>query len=68
MRRYVAIDVKTGQCEADAAVKRAEQYAVQKAVYVDALEEIGGLSVESFGLQFSGPAVQVGGQLDNTEA
>jgi ATP-dependent exoDNAse (exonuclease V) beta subunit len=64
---YSVIDVKTSQCDADAAAKKAEQYAVQKAVYVDALEEIGTRPVESFGFQFSGPGVQVGGTISADE-
>ncbi len=60
---YRVVDVKTSQCDPEAAAFKAEQYAIQKAVYVAALEGIGGLRVASFGFQFTAIAKQIGGPL-----
>ena len=60
---YRVIDVKTSQCDPDAAPVKAEQYAIQKAVYVNALEAIGGEPVAEFGFQFSAIAIHIGGPM-----
>ncbi|MBK5186673.1 MAG: UvrD-helicase domain-containing protein [Gemmatimonadaceae bacterium] len=64
---YRVIDVKTSQCDPDVAVTKAEQYAIQKAVYVRALEAIGGAPVADFGFQFSAIATNVGGSITERE-
>ncbi len=60
---YRVVDVKTSQCDPDAAAFKAEQYAIQKAVYVAALEGIGGRPVAAFDFQFTAIATQIGGSL-----
>jgi ATP-dependent helicase/nuclease subunit A len=57
---YRIVDVKTGKCDADVAAKKAEQYGIQEAVYVRALEEISGMPVAHFGFQFSAIPKEVG--------
>jgi hypothetical protein len=56
---YVLLDVKTTQCDAKEAERRAEHYAPQRHVYVRAAEAIGGQPVERFAFQFSRAGVQV---------
>ncbi|MEP7087668.1 MAG: UvrD-helicase domain-containing protein [Gemmatimonadota bacterium] len=60
---YRVVDVKTSQCDPDAAAFKAEQYAIQKAVYIAALEDIGGARVADFGFQFTAIATRIGGAL-----
>ena len=60
---YRVVDVKTSQCDPDAVAFKAEQYAIQKAVYVAALEGIGGVRVAEFGFQFTAIATQIGGAI-----
>jgi ATP-dependent helicase/nuclease subunit A len=55
----VALDVKTHQGDAEAARRKAEGYALQRDVYVAALEAIGDVPVSRFAFQFSRAAVQV---------
>jgi ATP-dependent helicase/nuclease subunit A len=57
-RGYVLLDVKTAQCDAEQAKKKAAHYAPQRDVYVRAAEAIGGQPVERFGFQFSRAGVQ----------
>jgi CRISPR/Cas system-associated exonuclease Cas4 (RecB family) len=62
---YRIVDVKTGKCDPDVAVKKAEQYGIQEAVYVRALEEISGTPVAQFGFQFSAIPKEVGESISN---
>lgn len=55
----VLVDVKTSQLNAEAAKKRAADYAPQRDVYVAAAEAISGLSVSEFAIQFSRAGTQV---------
>ena len=64
---YRVIDVKTSHGDAAAAQLKAAQYAIQKAVYVNAVEAISGAAVSDFGFQFSAIATQVGGLLSEGE-
>jgi hypothetical protein len=56
-----ALDVKTGGGDAAALQRKAEGYALQRSVYVGALEAAGGLPVTSFAFHFAADGVQVGG-------
>ncbi|MDQ3136891.1 MAG: PD-(D/E)XK nuclease family protein, partial [Gemmatimonadota bacterium] len=56
-----ALDVKTGGGDAAALKKKADGYALQRSVYVGALEAISGRPVTSFAFQFAADGVQVGG-------
>ena len=62
---YRIVDVKTGKCDPDVAPKKAEQYGIQEAVYVRALEEISGAPVDHFGFQFSAIPREVGETISN---
>jgi len=62
---YHVVDVKTGKCDPDVAAKKAEQYGIQEAVYVRALEEIAGAPVAHFGFQFSAIPKEVGESISN---
>ena len=62
---YRIVDVKTGKCDPDVATKKAEQYGIQEAVYVHALEEISGAPVAHFGFQFSAIPQEVGESISN---
>jgi ATP-dependent helicase/nuclease subunit A len=61
------LDVKTTQCDADAAAKKAEQYGLQRDVYVTAAESIAGRPVTRFAFQFSRAQTQVATDLDESE-
>ena len=56
-----ALDVKTGGGEADALKRKADGYALQRNVYVGALEAIGGAPVTRFAFHFASHGVQIGG-------
>jgi len=62
---YHVVDVKTGKCDPDVAARKAEQYGIQEAVYVRALEEIAGAPVAHFGFQFSAIPQEVGESISN---
>lgn len=55
----VLLDVKTSRCDAEAAPRRAREYAPQRDVYVTAVEALAGLPVGRFAFQFSRAGVQV---------
>ena len=55
----VLLDIKTFQGDAETARLRAEDYAVQRDLYVAAAEAIGGEPVSRFAFQFSRAKVQV---------
>lgn len=55
----VLLDVKTSQRGADRVEEIAQHYAIQRAVYVEAAEAIGGLPVQRFAFQFSRAERQV---------
>jgi hypothetical protein len=55
----VLLDVKTSQCDAEAARRHAEDYAIQRDLYVAVAEAIGGEPVSRFAFQFSRAATQV---------
>jgi hypothetical protein len=56
-----ALDVKTGGGDAEALRRKADGYALQRSVYVGALEAVSGLPVRSFAFHFASDGVQVGG-------
>ncbi len=56
-----ALDVKTGGGDAEALQRKADGYALQRSLYVGALEAIGGRPVTSFAFHFAADGVQVGG-------
>jgi hypothetical protein len=56
-----ALDVKTGGGDADPLRRKAEGYALQRSVYVGALEAAGGLPVTRFAFHFASSGAQVGG-------
>ena len=56
-----ALDVKTGGGDAEALKRKADGYALQRSVYVGALEAIGGRPVTSFAFHFAADGVQIGG-------
>jgi ATP-dependent helicase/nuclease subunit A len=56
-----ALDVKTGGGDAEALKRKADGYALQRSVYVGALEAISGRPVSSFAFHFAADGVQVGG-------
>jgi ATP-dependent helicase/nuclease subunit A len=64
---YSIIDVKTSDCDEDVAVRKAEQYAPQRAAYSQAVEAIAGMPVSSFGFQFAGAGAYVGGKRDDDD-
>lgn len=53
------LDVKTSQCDATAAKKKAAQYGPQRDVYVAAIEGVSGTQVGRFAFQFSRAGVQL---------
>ena len=57
-----ALDVKTGGGgDAEALKRKADGYALQRSVYVSALDAIGGRPVTSFAFHFAADGVQIGG-------
>jgi ATP-dependent helicase/nuclease subunit A len=56
-----ALDVKTGGGDRDALQRKADGYALQRSVYVGALEAVSGLPVKSFAFHFTSAGVQIGG-------
>ena len=56
-----ALDVKTGGGDAEALQRKADGYALQRSVYVGALEAVGGRPVTSFAFHFAADGVQIGG-------
>ncbi|HEU4588516.1 MAG TPA: PD-(D/E)XK nuclease family protein, partial [Gemmatimonadales bacterium] len=60
---YALLDIKTGGGDAQALTRKADGYALQRDVYVSALEAVGGAPVRSFTFHFSGAGRQVGGPL-----
>jgi ATP-dependent helicase/nuclease subunit A len=56
-----ALDVKTGGGDAEALNRKADGYALQRSVYVGALEAVSGRPVTSFAFHFAVGGVQVGG-------
>lgn len=56
-----ALDIKTGGGDADALKRKADGYALQRSVYVDALEAVGGRPVRTFAFHFASDGVQIGG-------
>ena len=58
-----ALDVKTGGGDSEALRRKADGYALQRSVYVGALEAIAGRPVESFAFHFASNGVQVGGEV-----
>jgi hypothetical protein len=61
------LDVKTTQCGADAAAKKAEQYGPQRDVYTTAAEAIDGRPVTRFAFQFSRARTQIAADIDERE-
>jgi len=57
---FAIVDVKTSECDAEAAARKAEQYAPQRAAYSEAVEAIASAPVSSFGFQFAGEGAFVG--------
>jgi hypothetical protein len=62
------IDVKTSQCDAAAAERKATEYSPQRDVYATAASSIAGLPVTRFGFLFSKPGVNVEAPIDAAEA
>jgi len=60
-----ALDVKTGGGDRDALQRKADGYALQRSVYVGALEAVSGLLVKSFAFHFASDGVQVGGPVSD---
>jgi ATP-dependent exoDNAse (exonuclease V) beta subunit len=60
-----ALDVKTGGGDAEALKRKADAYALQRSVYVGALEAVGGLPVKRFAFHFAADGTQVGGSVDD---
>jgi len=58
-----ALDVKTGGGDAEALRRKADGYALQRSVYVGALEGIAGAEVTRFAFHFASNGVQVGGPI-----
>jgi ATP-dependent helicase/nuclease subunit A len=56
-----ALDVKTGGGDREALERKADAYALQRAVYVGALDAVSGVPVKSFAFHFASSGVQVGG-------
>jgi hypothetical protein len=61
------LDVKTGGGAPDLLARKAEGYALQRDVYVSALEAVTGRPVQRFAFHFSGSGRQVGGALTPDE-
>jgi ATP-dependent helicase/nuclease subunit A len=61
--RYVLLDVKTSQGDAEASERKAADYALQRDVYVASAEGISGREVGRFAFQFSRAGVQVSEQV-----
>jgi ATP-dependent helicase/nuclease subunit A len=64
---FALLDVKTGGTDAEALSRKAEGYALQRDVYVSALEGVSGSPVRSFAFHFSGAGRQVGGPLSDQQ-
>lgn len=64
---FALLDVKTGGGDAEAVARKADGYALQRDVYVSALEAVSGAPVRSFAFYFSGARRQVGGALTDEE-
>jgi ATP-dependent exoDNAse (exonuclease V) beta subunit len=62
------VDVKTSQCDAAAAQRKAAEYAPQRDVYATAAAAIAGAPVTRFGFLFSKPGVDVEEEIDPTTA
>jgi ATP-dependent helicase/nuclease subunit A len=60
-----ALDVKTGGGDRDALQRKADGYALQRSVYVGALEAVSGLPVKSFAFHFASNGVQIGGPVSD---
>jgi len=60
-----ALDVKTGGGDAEALKRKADGYALQRSVYVGALEAAGGRPVTRFAFHFASNGVQVGGPVSD---
>jgi ATP-dependent helicase/nuclease subunit A len=58
---YAIVDVKTSDCDAETAARKAKQYGPQRAAYSEAVEAIASAPVSSFGFQFAGEGAFVGG-------
>jgi hypothetical protein len=56
-----ALDVKTGGGDAESLKRKADGYALQRSVYVGALEAVASRPVTSFSFHFASDGVQVGG-------
>jgi ATP-dependent helicase/nuclease subunit A len=61
------LDVKTTQCDADVAAKKAEHYGPQRDVYTVAAEAITGRPVTRFAFQFSRARTQIAVDLDDRD-
>jgi hypothetical protein len=65
---FAVLDVKTTSvADAEALARKAEGYALQRDVYVSALEAVTGSPVRSFAFHFSGAGQQVGGVLSDEQ-
>jgi hypothetical protein len=64
---YALLDVKTGGGDTQALTRKVDGYALQRDVYVSALEAVSGAPVRSFAFHFSGAGRQVGGALTDEE-
>ncbi len=60
------LDVKTSQCSADVARKKAKEYAPQRDVYVSAVEAISDTPVDRFAFQFSRAAEHISEDIPGT--
>ena len=60
------LDVKTSQCNAEVARKKAKEYAPQRDVYVSAVEAISGTPVDRFAFQFSRAEEQISEDIPGT--
>jgi ATP-dependent helicase/nuclease subunit A len=56
---YALLDVKTSQCDAAVAQRKAEQYQPQRDVYVASAEGIAGMRAARFAFQFSRAGLQI---------
>ncbi|HEY6826559.1 MAG TPA: PD-(D/E)XK nuclease family protein, partial [Gemmatimonadaceae bacterium] len=64
---YSIVDVKTSETDDDGAARKAEMYAPQRAAYSAAVEAITEAPVASFGFQFAGTGMFVGGARTNEQ-
>jgi ATP-dependent helicase/nuclease subunit A len=60
---FEALDVKTGGGDRETLQRKADGYALQRSVYVGALQAVGGKPVASFAFHFAADGVQIGGPL-----